>query len=630
MNATPKSPKLPATASWLAAPRTESPAWKSLLDGLLPERPIAEMSLQGGNVLLSRSMEQDSEGRWMSIWTKRYGKTYKHSSQGTDLSVFNGWESDLIDKAAKDRVTSAYRLAALHRYGSPIHTGDTAIHLRKSSSVIIKTHHAGADLDRWRLMRPWADSEKLDHPFVHQAQYLKLIKGVLKAAHVFHTKRFVHCDFYPRNIVLSAVVKALPDTAGTGERYQVTPQWDDVTFIDLGYSLHQGLEPHAMLPLSPWELAVDAQGIAHYKRDSDGNQIPSALMSPHLRDRLLKLDAIAQTWPDHETYKREKWEAHQKALNTLQEIDWREDMYQLGHWLCQVRDGDAGHWGKVYFTGPHPKVNNFICTFPEELMQWGHTAKPDIAPHVSYLKRIDELLDLLPKPAASFILHRRDHDPAYATYLDQSAHRQARRRSTIQQAVRAGALLAGLTGLVGAGHYGLQAWQTAAPVRGKGPPVAPPLPPATGAPGQPPPAALASCAMANLAGKAPGTLRFRAEKSTFFRGDSIRFQVQTSTPGYLSFLLCQPGAAQGGDSVKLLFDESVHFDAGSHTVPPDILPLIASAPTLALGTNYALAVLTDKPLVAFTSLAQLQKLLQLDAVTITASSDLIKFEFVTN
>ena len=52
-------------------------------------------------------------------------------------------------------------------------------------------------------------------------------------------------------------------------------------------------------------------------------------------------------------------------------------------------------------------------------MAWGHAAQlPGDMPHVEYIARIDALLKRLPASSDCFILHRRDHDSAYKTYLE--------------------------------------------------------------------------------------------------------------------------------------------------------------------------------------------------------------------
>lgn len=416
MASTPVNPQ-PTTEALSRSP-IESKRWKTLLDALEPTRPI-ELTKQAGRVRLTRSLEQDENGKDAVIWTKTYQGTKTGQSGEIDLSVFNAWERTLILKAHDDGLNRCYRMAHLIEKGSGLHTDDTPDNVRQTRTTVIKTHHTGADLDIWRVMRPWSQGSLLEHPFVKQQHFLKLIRGVLFALHGFHSKRFVHCDLHPGNIVLPAEIKQLSSSSGEGDRYQLIARWDEIKLIDLGYSIHRGIEPPAMLPLALWELTTAGE----YRRDAVGEKIPSKRMSPHLHNRLRALDAIASKWPASEVFSRKRWEQHQEKLRNLQELDWREDLYQLGYWLTKMRDGDEdGSWGDVRYVGDVVnvrEVNAFICDFPQELMDWGlKRPLPDVMPHVGYIKGIDELIAALPASPDSFTLQRRDYDTAYLTYID--------------------------------------------------------------------------------------------------------------------------------------------------------------------------------------------------------------------
>jgi hypothetical protein len=152
-------------------------------------------------------------------------------------------------------------------------------------------------------------------------------------------------------------------------------------------------------------------------------------MSPHLHGRLKTLDAIASKWPASETFGRQRWQQHQVQLKILQELDWREDMYQLGYWLAKIRDGDEdGSWGDVRYVGDViniREVNAFISNFPEELMKWGQESDlPGEMPHIGYIKRINDLVSALPAVPDTFTLHRRDYDTAYKTYIEVIPNRE--------------------------------------------------------------------------------------------------------------------------------------------------------------------------------------------------------------
>lgn len=384
-----------------------------------------ELTKQAGRVRLTRSLEQDENGKDAVIWTKTYQGNRTDQSGVIDLSVFNAWERTLILKAHDDGLNSCYRMAHLIEKGSGLHTDDTPDNARQTRTTVIKTHHTGADLDIWRVMRPWSQGSLLEHPFVKQQHFLKLIRGILFALHGFHSKRFVHCDLHPGNIVLPAEIKQLHSNSGEGDRYQLIARWDQIKLIDLGYSIHQGIEAPAMLPLALWEMANTNE----YRRDAAGEKIPSRRMSPHLHGRLKTLDAIASKWPASETFGRQRWQQHQVQLKILQELDWREDMYQLGYWLAKIRDGDEdGSWGDVRYVGDViniREVNAFISNFPEELMKWGQESDlPGEMPHIGYIKRINDLVSALPAVPDTFTLHRRDYDTAYKTYIEVIPNRE--------------------------------------------------------------------------------------------------------------------------------------------------------------------------------------------------------------
>ena len=82
-------------------PPDEAERWKTLLDSLLPERPI-ELHKQSDMVRLSRSYEPGEDGKGGPIWTKTYQKARQGDADKIDLS--------------KVPLTGASPPAALHWY----------------------------------------------------------------------------------------------------------------------------------------------------------------------------------------------------------------------------------------------------------------------------------------------------------------------------------------------------------------------------------------------------------------------------------------------------------------------------------------------------------------------------------
>ncbi len=405
--------------------------WADIIDRINPVKKDDEPRREG-RVLLEREYSKQHQS---AVWTKTYQRKQdnnKAESSLYDLSVFSEWESTLVQRAYSDGVESSFRLLENNFQASKIHTGTTPLNERTARSSTMRTFDAGPDLYLWMLMRPQQDGRLLPHPFVQQSCYLHLVRGILRALDDFHAKGFIHCDLHFGNITLPVSYKPIKTKRLAGEQLRVEALWDDMKIFDFDCSASQKIEPYATLPL----------------RTEDDNGGPSLLMSSHLRNRLLAMHQLLRAKGQIEPFDRDFWSRQPgKPLKCFTTLDWREDLYQLGYWLKEMRDGNSrtNTWGGAAhvdaMSGP-AAVNAFIGRFPEELMAWGSLAQMDwcpdtntskilapTQPHGSYIERIDKLLKLLPKPPSAYVIHRADHDSRYKTLLEKKRVRAKARRA---------------------------------------------------------------------------------------------------------------------------------------------------------------------------------------------------------
>ncbi|MGZ8913828.1 MAG: hypothetical protein ACXW1Z_12075 [Methylobacter sp.] len=356
------SPLNQTTASPVA--QSKKPLWEQLLDALDEKRPIERLEKQGGVVL---SREYNAQRKY-AVWIKIY-----QSVKGNNLSVFNEWEFDLLSRAQNLSVQGCYKSAELVKSGSPIHTGDTPIHLRQSRQTVISTIHGGSDLVDWERMRLRVNRQLVPHPFVEPANFLRLAQGALEALHHLHSQDFVHCDLNPGNLVLPSLIEGKNSATKTVklrsphlDKVKITPLWDKLILIDLGYSLSGNMVPYTTLPL-----------------DTDVERNPR--MSAHLRQRLDNIERQAKrylsstkspkTW-ENVRFDKTFWSQWKGSpLSLLQKLDWREDLHQLGYLLKDIRDS----WGG----GEHIKLSNptlsqLIYSLPEQLLAWGDDTQLDL------------------------------------------------------------------------------------------------------------------------------------------------------------------------------------------------------------------------------------------------------------
>jgi serine/threonine protein kinase len=395
--------------------------WDKILDGFAPDRPVCPIKEKAkAGVLISRSYNIQAG---YAVWEKT------HKDRSDPRRVFDDWELFLL-QAAKN-CPGLYKLAA-SSYEATMLNGE-------GSRLTLQTFHNGPDLGIWGGMQVRSDnkrSEKCPHAFFSPVNYLRLAKAVLQALDNLYQRGIVHCDIYPSNIVLPAEVHNFTDQYGEG--LIITPLWDRLELIDLGYSIKRDSPPWALPPM-----------------ETDININPR--LSIHLRNRLIQIreqtKAYLKQGAPH-LYKskpiayiesdRTFWESWiDSPLSILNDLDWREDLFQLGYLLLAMRgsrrllpQSRPPHYCWEYYDNNdgilcrNPHLHAFIVGSEDEkqpglaerLLAWGDDEQwsipaSDVAerPHQKLITTIDEALKHRETgdENEAFVVYRIDHDLNY-------------------------------------------------------------------------------------------------------------------------------------------------------------------------------------------------------------------------
>lgn len=423
----------PASAHQGAGIVLNSNVWTEVIDRLDPRQSIS-LDKPNKNTRLRRTWRPvPGTDKGEAVWTKTHQRAHDGSTNN-DLNVFLEWENNLVGKASQDHVSGCVELVFVMQKGSEIRLDGTP---RVRRLAVLQTKDAGPDLATWALMKPWNDGRFDAHPFVHPLNYLRLIRGILEALHSVHQAGLIHCDLHAGNIALPAKFSRLTPLPGVGEQVRIEPQWDQIRIIDLDFSASKWAIPYC-LPMLKHRLE---------------NGQPSRRMSDHLRRRIDTVDAwLTQANSTDQRSNRAFWNEHGPVqLKCLQELDWREDFYQLGYLLKDIRDSWRGAAHVLTLSGPDD-VSNFIKTFPENLMKWGEVGEsdwdpvgrtslvpaPPTPPHRDYINLVGDLISKLDPGSAPLpiFLRRVHHDPEYAAaHEEQQRHllEQERRTETLRK-----------------------------------------------------------------------------------------------------------------------------------------------------------------------------------------------------
>lgn len=334
-----------------------------------------------------------------AVWVKTYGNSGKFQ-----LDAFNQAEVDILMQLAAHRVPNTYRAALIERVGTRM--GQVGHGNNASAQYTIKTKDAGPTLDDW-LRAPVAmhlNDGTLAHVLVAPENFLQLAQTLLKVLDGVHANNYIHCDGHPGNISLpSRLVKLGP------QALQVELLWDQLTYIDFGFSINRRSPPRTTLP---------------YQRTGEGTRI-----SPHLANCLSDIEAQtvaylarghdAQQWA--EVYLDpgfwQRWRG-ESPLENFKTLDWREDLYQLGCMLSDIRDGvgmASQLEGCTIQQSPISAVNQLIDELPEQLKAWGQgVGTPTPAqPHQEYVSQIGKVLAAARQkgyvPHSSYVLRQSDY-----------------------------------------------------------------------------------------------------------------------------------------------------------------------------------------------------------------------------
>lgn len=338
--------------------------WEELLRLLDPRQPVPKVSKSHGAIEFWREWDA---GRNRAVW----GKTYR-KHDGYDLAVFNRAEIEWLMVLADTQVGSTYRSARIEREGTK---------LAEPAQYVIKTIDCGPTIDDWLTTPVRVNGRLQAHCLVQPESFLRLALAVLQALDGVHACHFVHCDLHPGNITLPVDMAA--DMAGS---VTLKPRWDEITLIDFGYSINSRNPPRTTLPI---------------QHRGDGVRV-----SPHLRRVLERVEAEAAKalvsgpqWPD--VWLDPAWwqRLPQSPLDAFRDLDWREDLYQLGQMLADIRDGvgTAAHLGGQTLRESRASVvNKLVAELPEELIECGLMqvgGSGVVRPHQSLMEKIQRGLN---------------------------------------------------------------------------------------------------------------------------------------------------------------------------------------------------------------------------------------------
>lgn len=337
-------------------------SWDDLLDLLDPKRPIPKQTKSRGAIEFWREWDAI---RGKAVWVKRY-----IASGAYDLQAFNAAEIEWLLQLAGANVVNTYRRASLEQEGTK---------LAEPASTTIKTFDCGPTLDDWLRNKVRVDGHAQAHCFVQPEAFLRMAQSVLLALEQVNARHFVHCDLHPGNITLPiSLLGRFEDIV------RILPHWEGITLIDFGYSIDTRRPPKTTLP------------ILH-----TGDEVR---ISPHLQSILLRVEREAcsllqpgQAWADVWLDPSWWYKLPKSPLTAFNRLDWREDLYQLGRMLMDIRDGVGGasHLGgrTVRESIRVASVTKMVNELPEHLMQMGLAQeRPTSRPHQHIAERIQRVL----------------------------------------------------------------------------------------------------------------------------------------------------------------------------------------------------------------------------------------------
>ena len=305
------------------------PAWEEALDALDESREIDWFGDKyegkdksgkptGNPAVIYRRENRRGEGQpSIPVWIKQYQCNAQY-----DLRPFNKWEADLLErvKAAKPYV---YQLIHYDQATSYLRRKNDA---RTVGSSSLTTSSKGASIKSWLNWPVQEGGRHYTHAFLPPGNYLRFAKAALTALNALHDcGGLVHCDLNVGNWCLRPKEAVL--ITGPDERIRLIIDWNHLSIIDVGYSIHPAITPRVTMPLDTSMVSphlsqalkkVDTEGSAAYWRATNAQQTWRSF-----HDASLDPDF----WANHAPY----------VLNALRKVDWREDYWKLGRLLQGLR-----------------------------------------------------------------------------------------------------------------------------------------------------------------------------------------------------------------------------------------------------------------------------------------------------
>lgn len=373
--------------------------WAYVQALLNAQAAIPKQQKSGGAVEYWREWDAD---RHCAVWVK----TYRNSGK-FQLDAFNQAEIEILMQLAAHKVPNTYRSALIERVGTQL--GQVGRDTNAGAQYTIKTKDAGATLDDW-LRAPVArhlSGGTRAHVLVEPENFLLLAQTLLSVFDGVHANNYIHCDVHPGNISLPS--RLVQQSAQT---MHVELLWDQLTCIDFGYSINRHNPPRTTLP---------------FQRKGPGTRI-----SPHLANCLAEIEVQtmsfleggqdAHHWADVylDPAFWQRWQGT-SPLERFKTLDWREDLYQLGCMLADIRDGVgmASHLeGCTIQSSPVAAVNQLIDELPQQLKAWGQHAgsSAPAQPHQEYVSQIGKVLGAARQKGhvfhSSYVLRQADYASA--------------------------------------------------------------------------------------------------------------------------------------------------------------------------------------------------------------------------
>lgn len=344
-------------------------SWRVVLDVLLPQRGIPTFTKFNGAVELSRSWD-DRLGR--AIWSKIYRNGY-------ELAAFNEWEFDVLKRLAQFKVPHTYRAVLLEREGTP--AALAVVGRRSGPQITIKTENEGPTLADIVRMPTLSGGSVLAHHFADPRRYLRLVRSLISSLGAIHKNHFVHCDVHAGNIAIPVTDLHCSGDRGSPSEIKCELRVDRLKFIDFGFSIDRRSPPYTTLP---------------FLRNGYGRKI-----SQRFASLLEEVDRLGQEhleagkqWADA-MFDPVFWRRiDPNPLHLLCQVDHREDIFQLGSMLADLRDGqgefsDLG--GCTVHAPPDSRIGQLVNTLPEALKTYSTSTVGNEGGQLTYLKWIDEI-----------------------------------------------------------------------------------------------------------------------------------------------------------------------------------------------------------------------------------------------